>query len=287
MKATSRMTLGAFLISFSSLFVALAGISAASAGFWRMAVGSAVLLAWLLWRRISIRLPARQLAWLALAAACFALDLALWHQSILYVGPGLATLLANLQVFTLPLAAWLLLRERLWRNYFLGAVLAVAGLWLQIGLNWTLFSQEYRLGILLGLGTAVAYTAFMLTLKQVQQRNGREETLVNLFWVSLLTTLPLGWLGLGGEDGLALPDGRAWLMMIAYGTLCQVLGWALITGAMPRLPAARIALLLLLQPTFSYVWDVLWLQRSLSVTEITGVALTLTGIYLGMRCEPG
>ncbi len=281
MQASSRMTLGAFLISFSSLFVAIAGVSAATSGFWRMAIGAAVLLGWLFISRSPIRLPWRQGGALALAAFFFALDLSLWHQSILYVGPGLATLLANFQVFVMPLVAWALYREHLWPGYFIGALLAVAGLWLQVGQGWADFNADYRLGIWLGLGTALAYTAFMLTMKRVQQGNAREETRANLFWMSLFAA---GFLGLAaGQEGqpLALPDLRAWVVMLAYGSLCQVLGWVLITGAMPRLPTARIALLLLLQPTFSYVWDVLFLHRPMSMGEVIGVCITLAGIYIG------
>ncbi len=281
MQASTRMTLGAFLISFSSLFVAVAGVPAASSGFWRMAIGSAVLLGWLAWSRTPLRLPGRQVANLALAAAFFALDLALWHQSILYVGPGLATLLANLQVFAMPLAAWLFYRERLWGGYFIGALLAVAGLWLQIGQGWGDFSGQYRLGIWLGLGTALAYTGFMLTMKRVQQGNDREETRINLLWMSAFSAGFLGLAAMLEGQPLALPDLRALLVLLAYGSLCQVLGWVLITGAMPRLPTARIALLLLLQPTFSYVWDVLFLQRPMSASEVAGVCITLAGIYIG------
>ncbi len=281
MQAATRMTLGAFLISFSSLFVAVAGVSAASSGFWRMAVGSVVLWLWLRLRGRGVSLPPRQLLALAGAAAFFALDLALWHQSILYVGPGLATLLANLQVFSMPLAAWLLYRERLWLGYGLGAVLAVAGLWLQVGAGWEAFSPQYRTGVWLGLGTALAYTGFMLTMKRVQQGNAREETAVNLLWMSVFTALFLAAAALWQGHSLWLPDLRAMLVLLAYGALCQVLGWMLITGAMPALPTARIALLLLLQPTFSYVWDVLFLRRAMTTVELAGVCITLAGIYVG------
>ncbi len=281
MQAATRMTLGAFLISFSSLFVAVAGVSAASAGFWRMAVGTAVLWLWLRWQGRDMGLPPRQLLALAGAAAFFALDLALWHQSILYVGPGLATLLANLQVFSMPLVAWLLYRERLWLGYGLGALLAVTGLWLQVGAGWEAFSPQYRTGIWLGLGTALAYTGFMLTMKRVQQGNAREETSLNLLWMSAFTAVFLALAALGQGHGLWLPDLRALLVLLAYGALCQVLGWILITGAMPQLPTARIALLLLLQPTFSYVWDVLFLHRPMSTAEVAGTCITLAGIYVG------
>jgi drug/metabolite transporter (DMT)-like permease len=48
----------------------------------------------------------------AAAGAFFAADLILWHHAIADVGAGLATVLANLQVVLVAVAAWLLLGER-------------------------------------------------------------------------------------------------------------------------------------------------------------------------------
>ena len=53
---------------------------------------------------------ARLLAWLA--GCFFAADLILWHHSIAAVGAGLGTVLGNVQVVLVPIAAWLLLSER-------------------------------------------------------------------------------------------------------------------------------------------------------------------------------
>ena len=42
----------------------------------------------------------------------FAIDMMLWNRSIVDVGAGLATVLANIQVVLVPLVAWALLSER-------------------------------------------------------------------------------------------------------------------------------------------------------------------------------
>ncbi|MET0094923.1 MAG: hypothetical protein ABW120_15400, partial [Sedimenticola sp.] len=61
-----------------------------------------------------------------------------------------------------------------------------------------------------------------------------------------------------------------------------VVGWLLITSAMPRLKAMTVGLMLLLQPTLSFTWDILFFGRSLSTLEAVGVLLTLVGIYFGV-----
>ncbi|MDH3433815.1 MAG: EamA/RhaT family transporter, partial [Gammaproteobacteria bacterium] len=42
-------------------------------------------------------------------------------------------------------------------------------------------------------------------------------------------------------------------------------------------------LALLLQPTLSFVWDVLFFARPMSLTELAGAAIALFAIYLGSR----
>jgi drug/metabolite transporter (DMT)-like permease len=77
-----------------------------TAAFYRCAYAVPPLLAIALWerRRYGSRgFRSRTLAWIA--GAFFAADLILWHHSIAGVGAGLATVLGNVQVVLVPLAA--------------------------------------------------------------------------------------------------------------------------------------------------------------------------------------
>ena len=57
----------------------------------------------------------------------FAVDLLSWHHAIEYVGAGLATVLGNLQVLIVALAAWLLFGERPRRNVLLALPVVLLG----------------------------------------------------------------------------------------------------------------------------------------------------------------
>jgi len=48
-------------------------------------------------------------------------------------------------------------------------------------------------------------------------------------------------------------------------------------------PTAHIGLALLLQPTLSFVWDVVIFDRSLAQREIIGAAIAIAAIYFGSR----
>ncbi|MCC6439696.1 MAG: EamA family transporter, partial [Rhodanobacteraceae bacterium] len=112
-RALLEMIGGAALISTTSILVKLAHVGPTVSAFYRMFLGGAILLVGLLvWRRWR-RVRAAHLGWMLIPAFAFAVDLMMWHRSILHVGPGLATLLGNFQVFVMALAGWLIYRERL------------------------------------------------------------------------------------------------------------------------------------------------------------------------------
>ncbi|OOZ37167.1 DMT family transporter [Solemya velesiana gill symbiont] len=281
-KPMLQMAAGATLISFSPVFVTVADVPAEASAFYRMFFGSLVMMGWLLLRHQRFQLS-RGLWWiLVLAGVFFSIDLACWHKSILIVGPGLSTLLANFQVFIMPLAGLWLFAESLHVRFFFGAALAMLGLWFQVGMGWQGFSGEYQLGIVLGLIIAVAYSGYMISLRKVQGMEARRLPFENLTVASVICAMVLALLLLAQEQSFAIPNTKSLLALLAYGLFCQVVGWLLITSAIPRLKAMTVGLMLLLQPTLSWVWDMLFFGRVLSSLEAVGVALTLMGIYFGV-----
>ncbi|MFN7294075.1 MAG: EamA family transporter, partial [Lysobacteraceae bacterium] len=139
-RALLAMAAGASLISLTGVLVRLADVPPTVAGMYRMLFGGAMLGVVLVllgrWRALSAR------AWVFCLwpAAAFAADLWLWHRSIHAVGPGLATLLANTQVFFMVAAGVLFFGERLHPRFFAGVMLAFAGLVLILGDGWSALS---------------------------------------------------------------------------------------------------------------------------------------------------
>ena len=106
--------LGAATIAFSSILVRLSHASPSTAAIFRCAYALPVLRLLVLRRGPA---PRRRAAGASAASALlpgvfFAVDLLLWNRSIVDVGAGLATVLANIQVVLVPLVAWALLSER-------------------------------------------------------------------------------------------------------------------------------------------------------------------------------
>ena len=55
----------------------------------------------------------------------------------------------------------------------------------------------------------------------------------------------------------------------------------LITFGITKVEASRVGLILLLQPTLAYLWDILFFAKPIIPLEITGAILALIAIYLG------
>jgi drug/metabolite transporter (DMT)-like permease len=281
-----QLVLGAVMISFSAVFVKLVSIPPTASAFYRMLFGGLILLGVLLWRRERPRLNFNGLAMVFLAGLFFAADLALWHRSILHVGPGIATLLANFQVFILALTGVLLFREQLTRAQMLAIPLAITGLALLVGSDWANLPESYRIGVGLGLLTACCYAAYILSLRRLRAEASAGSVFTAITLVSLTTAALLGLLMLTEHTSFVIPDWRNAGWLIAYGVFGQVLGWVLISNGIHRVRASQVGLILLLQPLFAFVWDCTFFGRRFSLIEISGAILALAAIYLGSLRKP-
>lgn len=280
-RAELEIVAGSFLISFSGVFVKIAHCGPTAAGVYRNLFGAIALLAIALARRDSFWRGWNNLRWVLLGGVAFALDIYFWHRSINYVGPGLATILGNFQVFFMAAAGILIFREPATLRFLISIPIAIAGLFLLVGLNWSAFDATYRKGVLFGAFTAASYAAYLLCLRGARRETNRLSAPANLTWVSAITALLLVFAALAGGESLAIPDVNTALILVAYGVLCQAMGWIIISRNFQRVDASRAALILLLQPALTFVWDMLFFHRATSGTELIGALIAISAIYLG------
>ncbi|MDB4441883.1 DMT family transporter [bacterium] len=210
-----------------------------------------------------------------------ALDLFFWHQSIQYIGPGLATILGNFEVFLLAGLGVVFMGEKVSPRFFLAILMAILGLFLVVGIQWNQLGSQYKTGVYLGLTTAVAYTAFLLTLRKLQSGQTEAITFYSMMLVSFATAIFLGRQAVYSGDSFVIPDPQSWTALLLLGLTSQAIGWILISNALPRVRASFAGLILLLQPSLAFVWDVLFFQRPTSVVNWIGVIMAITAIYLG------
>lgn len=269
------------MISFSGVWVKISHVTPTVSAFYRVLFGGLFLLIAACWQK-EITWKGRQHLMLGfLCGALLALDLFLWHQSIQYIGPGLATILGNFQVFLLAGLGVVFMGEKVSPRFFLAIVMAILGLFLVVGIHWYQLGSQYKTGVYLGLATAVAYTAFLLSLRKLQADEAEGITFYGMMLLSFASAIILGLQAVYSGDSFAIPDIQSWAALLLLGLTSQGIGWILISNALPRVRASFAGLILLLQPSLAFIWDVLFFQRPTSAVNWIGVIMAITAIYLG------
>jgi len=281
-----HLTAGAVMISFSGVWVKIAQVPPTVSAFYRVLFGGLFLLA-AAWYKKEITRPGwHRLRLVFLCGILLTLDLFLWHKCILYVGPGLATILGNFQVFLLAGLGVVFMGEKVSARFFFAILMAILGLFLVVGIQWNQLESQYKTGVYLGLATAVAYTAFLLALRKLQSGQTETITFYGMTLVSFTTAFFLGIEAVYSSDAFVIPDIQSWMALVLLGLTTQGIGWILISNALPRIRASLAGLILLLQPSLAFVWDVLLFQRQTSPVNWIGVIMAITAIYLGMAPKP-
>ena len=213
------------------------------------------------------------------AGAFFAADLVCWHYAISDVGAGLATVLGNLQVVLVGVVAWLTLGERPEPRVMLAIPIALFGIVLISGvLGSGAYGEDPLRGVIFGVATGLTYAAFILILRQ----SGRDlgSPVAPLFEATTAAVVFAAVAGIAISDVDFVPSWpeHAWLALLAISS--QVVGWLLISIALPRLPAALTSVLITIQPVGSVILGVIIFSEAPSLLQLVGVACIFSGIIV-------
>jgi drug/metabolite transporter (DMT)-like permease len=172
--------------------------------------------------------------------------------------------------------------EKMKIRFLLALPLAIAGLLLVVGFDWQALSPGYKTGIGFGLLTALCYTVFLLLLRNIQSAKEAAARFTPLMFVSLFSAVSLAASLFVTGTSFAIPTLSGAIPLVCLGLFSQAIGWVLIANAMPKIRASFTGLILLLQPSLSFVWDVAFFSRPTTFLHWLGVAITLAAIYLGL-----
>ena len=83
------------------------------------------------------------------------------------------------------------------------------------------------------------------------------------------------------KTSFKIPDNQSWVTLLMYGFMGQCLGWVFIAKGIGKIKASRAGLILLLQPTLSFIWDMLFFHRPTDLLDLLGALMAIVAIYLG------
>lgn len=270
---------GAASISLTAVFTKLAETSPATVIFFRclIAVPPLALLAYLEFRKHGM--PARKvMAIQALGGIMLGVDFALWTQSIMMLGAGVATIINNVQVLVVPLLAWAFYRDKIPLRFVLAVPLMFIGIALASGAFGSGKGGGDNIlgGTLLCLASGIAYAVYII----IVGRTGSKERASSQVFISTVTAGIAGtavgmiW---GAVDFTPGWETVGWLA--ALGLSGQVLGWMLIGAALPKLSAPVGSSLLLLQPVLAVFFSMLLIGERPSAAQLFGCGIVILGVW--------
>ena len=270
--------LGALSISFSGVFYKYSMTSPETASFFRCLYGLPILaIAATIERRQLGPMPRSSTRLAIFAGLLFAADLIFWHHTIDLVGAGLATVLGNLQVVFVAVAAWLLFGERPSARTLIALPIVLSGVVFIAGvLGGEAYGSDPALGVVLGGITAVSYGSYLIVIRHVNRRRAAEPVAVSTT-STMLVALVVG-LFLGSLDFTPGLEATFWLVLL--GVTAQAAGYLFISLSLPRLPAVVTSIILLAQPVLAVIFAIILLNETPSPGQLLGVVLVIGGIAL-------
>ena len=285
-KGSLSILSGAFLISFSPVFVNLVSIEPTVSGFYRMLFGSIALFIIYLIKNNENPLRKNISKFIVLGAIFFSLDLWFWHRSVIYVGPGLSTLLANFQILILPFLALIFFNQKTQRIQIFSIFLGLLGLFLITGQSWDIAGNNYKLGVLFGLLTAISYAGYIISIKRIDHNAAvNSDPIFNLLFISLISAGLLFLFSIIEQVPLEIKSSSELIWMICYGLFSHVLGWFFILNGLQKISAVTLGIILLTQPILSYVWDIIIFKKVILPIEYFGIVSVLLAMIITIKSE--
>jgi len=269
---------GILCISWSAILVKIANISGFGSGFYRMLIGTVVIIPiWLYFKK-----PITDRRGVRIAVICgilFACDIALWNSSIMLSKATISTLLANLAPVWVGIGALLFMKEKPSGIFWIGTVVSMIGVTIIIGFNQVM-QANLNFGNVLAIIASMFYGAYLITV-----RKGRSSLDTFSFTtISMVTsTVVLGLICLFTSTPLWGFNTTTWLALGTLGLVPQLLGWLAINQALGYIKPTAASVSMLSQTAFTAIFSVLVLGEILTFHEIGGAVVVLGGIYLVNR----
>jgi len=269
------LAIGILCISFSPIFVKLAGVPPLPATFYRILIAWLCLLPYVIAKQ-KLKIGFNELMIAIAGGVVFGVDLAIWNVSLMTISATISTLLGNLAPVWVGLFSYLLFRKKAGALFWMGTLLAVAGMVVLVGFRDVL-ALKFSNGVLLAILSSVLYAVYILMTKGILQKM---DTLTFMFYNMLGASICMLLVCLFNHDRMSGYAASGWMYIIAMGLVCQLTGWITINNALRHLESTKVSIALLSQTVFAGILATILLNERLGLNEIIGSVIVLAGIAL-------
>jgi len=267
------LVIGILCISFSPIFVKIAGVSPISATFYRIFIAWLCLAPYCI-AKGKLKIGPKELMIAIAGGIVFGADIAIWNISLSTISATVSTLLGNLAPVWVGLLSFLLFKRRSGKLFWLGTVLAIAGMVVLVGYK-NVIALKFSTGIVMAVLSSVLYAVYILITKGILRKT---DTLTFMFYNMLgASVFMLAVCGLQ-HDNLVSFSAKAWLCFLGMGLICQLTGWITINHTIRFLESTKVSISLLSQTVIAGLLAIILLGERLELNEIIGSAIVLAGI---------
>lgn len=274
------LILGVMMIGLAPISVRLSTAGPIATAMWRMSLAIPALYVIHQFQSQHQRttpLKPRMIGYFMLSGFFFTGDLILWHLSIEYTTISIATLAVNTAPLFVTIGSLWLFGEPIRRGFMVGFAITLVGLGALSG--GTLNEVGSVLGIVLALGGAVFYAAYILSLRFLREVNTHELMLWSTTSSAILLFITTTFTG----EAVFPNTLSGWLPLLILAWLVHVGGQTLIATAIKEITASLTAIMLLLQPVMATLIAWVWFDEVLTPIQLMGVVFILVGIYIAKQ----
>ena len=275
-KPRIALAVGIICISIFPILVKLNLTPGLVSAFYRMAIASVLLLPYILITK-QFKVSSQKAFWLSvICGVVFGLDVGVWNIAIQQSTATQATLLTNLSPVWVGVGAFLFLKDKPKRNFWIGTVVAIIGMVLLVGFE-LFINFDFNLAFIFGILSGMLYAIYMLTSKKILG----EMEVMTFMTVSLVSSaIALGLLSYALNEPFTGFSNTGWLVLVIQGVVCQLLAWLLISFATKHMRATRVSVSLLGQAVLASILAWWFLDEQISVQMVIGGIVLLFGIRL-------
>lgn len=275
-KPVIALAIGVIFISIFPILTKMNLTPPIVAAFYRMAIATAVLLPYVLITGKLKKATVRLTLFSMLCGLIFGLDVGVWNISIQASTATQATLLTNLSPIWVGIGAFFFFKNKPKRNFWIGAVIAIIGMVLVVGVQ-TFLNFDFNFAFGFAILSGMLYAVYMLLSKEILN----EVDVWNFMILSLISaSATLGLLSLLMGEPFSGYSQLGWISLVVQGLICQLAAWLLISYATKHMRATRVSVSLLGQIIITAIFASIFIGESISFQMLAGGLFLLIGIRI-------